>query len=493
MVTLAAAVDIDGNGLLDDLVTLESPPGTVLHDVTAVPVPTDPAPPEGLVFPAGLFDYMVDVVSPGDPAEVTFHLPDGVVGPDAELGFWVLQDGEWNDLTPSVEVETVSDQVTGELVDGGAGDADGIADGVIDDPSGPAIVLAATDSIITARVWGDRLGNGSNQPLPGIAMSLWRDDGDDRFEPRGADVIVAGCNTGADGTCSFPGLAAGRYWVQQVAAPGDTWFAIQTWAPGDSSRANPSVAYAAYRYRDPAGGGPISVDGNNAKTTDWFAARRSNPDISEISCQQLMRIVLVLDRSGSIQSNNPSFYRNAVTGFVQDLVGTNTEIAVVSFAESASTDLGYQSVLGGNIDPILNAINSVYNRLGGGTNWDLGLLRGRWLQLQPRPRPHGHGRQPHPQPQQRRRQPSQLGRLHGSRDVSQPHQERWRLRPDVARSSPWRPAPPAPSRSTASSASPDGSPTRSTPWTTTMSSAPRMSSPRGSVRSRSRAAAPRSR
>ena len=149
VVTLAAAVDIDGNGLLDDLVTLESPPGTVLHDVTAVPVPTDPAPPEGLVFPAGLFDYMVDVVNPGDPAEVTFHLPDGVVGPDAELEFWVLQDGEWNDLTPSVEVETGSDQVTGELVDGGAGDADGIVDGVIDDPSGPAIVLAATDSIIT--------------------------------------------------------------------------------------------------------------------------------------------------------------------------------------------------------------------------------------------------------------------------------------------------------------------------------------------------------
>ena len=374
VVTLAAAVDIDGNGLLDDLVTLESPPGTVLHDVTAVPVPTDPAPPEGLVFPAGLFDYLVDVVNPGDPAEVTFHLPDGVVGPDEELEFWVLQDGEWSDLTPSAEVDTVSDQVTGELVDGGAGDADGIADGVIDDPSGPAIVLAASDSTITARVWGDRLGNGDNQPLPGIVMSLWKDDGDGRFEPRGADVFIAGCDTGADGTCSFPGLATGKYWVQQVAAPGDTWFAIQTWAPGDSSRANPSVAYAASRYRDPAGGGPISVDGTNAKTTDWFAARRSNPDISDISCQQLMRIVLVLDRSGSIQSNNPTFYKNAVTGFVQDLVGTNTEIAVVSFAESASTDLGYQSVLGGNIDPILNAINSVYNRLGGGTNWDRGLF-----------------------------------------------------------------------------------------------------------------------
>ena len=59
---------------------------------------------------------------------------------------------------------------------------------------------------------------------------------------------------------------------------------------------------------------------------------------------------------------------------MQDLVGTNTEIAIVSFAESATTDLGYRSVLGGEHRPVLNAINSVYtSRLGGGTNWDHGL------------------------------------------------------------------------------------------------------------------------
>ena len=86
VVTLPAAVDVDGNGLLDDMVTLESPPGTVLLDVSAVPVPTDPAPPEGLVFPVGLFDYRVDVANPGDPADVTFHLPEGVVSSDTEHG-----------------------------------------------------------------------------------------------------------------------------------------------------------------------------------------------------------------------------------------------------------------------------------------------------------------------------------------------------------------------------------------------------------------------
>ena len=78
-VTLVAATDIDGNGAFDDLVTIESPPGTILRNVRAVPIPTDPTPPAGVFFPAGLFDYEVVVAEPGDPAAVTFHLPDGTV------------------------------------------------------------------------------------------------------------------------------------------------------------------------------------------------------------------------------------------------------------------------------------------------------------------------------------------------------------------------------------------------------------------------------
>ena len=88
MSPLAAATDIDGNGVLDDLVTIESPPGTILQNVRAVSVPTDPAPPAGIFFPAGLFDYEVVVAEPGDPAAVTFHLPDGTVS--EEFGYRVL-------------------------------------------------------------------------------------------------------------------------------------------------------------------------------------------------------------------------------------------------------------------------------------------------------------------------------------------------------------------------------------------------------------------
>ena len=122
-VTVVAAADIDRNGALDDLVTIESPPGTILRNVHAVPVPTDPAPPAGIFFPAGLFDYEVVVAKPGDPATVTFHLPDGTVRQEFDTGFWVLQNGRWSDLTARADADHVTDEVTVKLVDGGAGDA----------------------------------------------------------------------------------------------------------------------------------------------------------------------------------------------------------------------------------------------------------------------------------------------------------------------------------------------------------------------------------
>ena len=408
-VTVVAAADIDGNGKLDDLVTIESPPGTILRNVHAVPVPTDPAPPSGIVFPAGLFDYEVVVAKPGDPATVTFHLPDGTVKKDVDTGFWVLQNGRWSDLTARADADHVTDKVTVKLVDGGAGDQDRHADGVIADPGGPGVprtdwtltltvrapadptatfnyfleectetsgttgctpqaprqwvdwvavdgptlpgtaitpvtlsdgqtftwanldadrhyrmIEVGTDSppdtgtgtapagwaitgfacesvgrhparlrgqlfhrvpqhgrrgvvptpgwsdctvansqiaevrsgsTITAHKVGDRSAIRTNQPLQGATMGLWRDvNGDGNFQPGGADGnAFMTCVTAANGACDFTGLAAGGYWVQEVAAPtGGVWNAITEWGPGSSSAANPAVPYAAVRNGDPA-------------------------------------------------------------------------------------------------------------------------------------------------------------------------------------------------------------------------------------------------
>ena len=186
-VTVVAAADIDGNGKLDDPVTIESPPGTILRNVHAVPVPTDPAPPAGIFFPAGLFDYEVVVAKPGDPATVTFHLPDGTVKKDVDTGFWVLQNGRWSDLTARADADHVTDKVTVKLVDGGAGDEDRHADGVIADPGGPGVPGDGLDP--HAHRPGSGRPHGDLQLLPRGMHRDERDHADARPRPRASGWI----------------------------------------------------------------------------------------------------------------------------------------------------------------------------------------------------------------------------------------------------------------------------------------------------------------
>ena len=97
-------------------------------------VPTDPAPPEGAVFHYGLFDYEVKVANAGDAADVKFILPSG----PATTGVFMLQDGAWTEVTANSDIDDAAHEVTVGLEDGGLGDADHAADGVIDDPVGVA-------------------------------------------------------------------------------------------------------------------------------------------------------------------------------------------------------------------------------------------------------------------------------------------------------------------------------------------------------------------
>ena len=92
--SLPAAVDVNGNGTLDDYVTIVAPEGTTLTNVRALEVPSDNPPPDGVNLPYGLFEYDVTVASPGDTADVTYVLPDeGVVPTSVHM----LQNGVWTD------------------------------------------------------------------------------------------------------------------------------------------------------------------------------------------------------------------------------------------------------------------------------------------------------------------------------------------------------------------------------------------------------------
>ena len=133
--SLPAAVDVNGNGALDDYVTIVAPEGTTLTNVRALEVPGDNPPPDGVNLPYGLFEYEVTVASPGDTADVTYVLPDeGVVPTSVHM----LQNGVWTDYANHTSVDSVNGKVTVALRDGGDGDETGTTDGVIKDPSGPS-------------------------------------------------------------------------------------------------------------------------------------------------------------------------------------------------------------------------------------------------------------------------------------------------------------------------------------------------------------------
>ena len=113
---------MNGNGALDDYVTIVAPEGTTLTNVRALKVPSDNPPPDGVRLPYGLFDYDVTVASPGDTADVTYVLPDEGVAPTS---VHMLQNGVWTDYADHTSVDSVDGKVTVAFRDGGEGDDDG--------------------------------------------------------------------------------------------------------------------------------------------------------------------------------------------------------------------------------------------------------------------------------------------------------------------------------------------------------------------------------
>jgi hypothetical protein len=108
-------------------------------------------------LPYGMLEYKVHVASPGDIAIVTAHYSNAL--PKNALWYtYDLQNG-WQSYMP--QMSTDRSIVTLILKDGGNGDADGIANGVIVDPSGPGIPASEpSGSEITPELVDD-VDNGS--------------------------------------------------------------------------------------------------------------------------------------------------------------------------------------------------------------------------------------------------------------------------------------------------------------------------------------------
>ena len=95
-----------------------------------------------LSFPDGFFSFNItNIVPHGSTVTVTITLPSAVpVGTQ----YWKCQNGTWVNVTSLLGDDDGDNILTLTLTDGGLGDADGLANGTIVEPGGPAVVVVGT-------------------------------------------------------------------------------------------------------------------------------------------------------------------------------------------------------------------------------------------------------------------------------------------------------------------------------------------------------------
>lgn len=88
--------------------------------------------PENLIY--GLIDMQIRTDTVGGTVTLTFYLPSPA--PDGYKWYKYGPNKGWYDYSDHAAFDDATDQVTLTLIDGGAGDDDGVANGTILDPSG---------------------------------------------------------------------------------------------------------------------------------------------------------------------------------------------------------------------------------------------------------------------------------------------------------------------------------------------------------------------
>jgi hypothetical protein len=109
---------------------------TSLTASASTPCGTSPGP----SFPHGFFSFTIGTVIPGSTVTITITLPSNM---PAGTQYWKCINGQWVNVTSLLGSNDGDNTLTLTLTDGGLGDADGLANGTIVDPGGPAMVVAA--------------------------------------------------------------------------------------------------------------------------------------------------------------------------------------------------------------------------------------------------------------------------------------------------------------------------------------------------------------
>jgi hypothetical protein len=123
--------------------TIQSPPGTFLSNVSAIEADTLGAPPQDVSFPLGALGFSVNGLTPGAAIEVEIQFPEEV----SVSSYYKFSNHWYEFLDDGTTGATVTPgKVTLKLVDGGRGDHDGVANGVIVDP-GAIAAITISDTV----------------------------------------------------------------------------------------------------------------------------------------------------------------------------------------------------------------------------------------------------------------------------------------------------------------------------------------------------------
>jgi YVTN family beta-propeller protein len=112
-----------------------------ISGLTALPQSQLACPPKlGFNFPQGFFSFNISNLNPGATVIITITLPSYMpIG----IQYWKCINGQWVDCTSLLGSNDGDNILTLTLTDGGLGDADGVVNGTIVDPGGPAVAAAA--------------------------------------------------------------------------------------------------------------------------------------------------------------------------------------------------------------------------------------------------------------------------------------------------------------------------------------------------------------
>ena len=247
-------------------------------------MPADNPPPDGVALPAGLIDYDVHVVTPGDRADVKLFLPDGT-----QSAVYMLQSGQWKRFDNHATIDDTADQVTLRLADGGAGDQSG-TDGVIHDPVG----VAAPAPLGSFTVRNDTVPEGTGQTFAIKLQSCGTGT-----NPAGCVDIAGKSTTLGDAAFTFTGLTttAGT-WIRAVETVPSGWsVASVSCAGGSNQQTDPTNGNGSVKIvAGGTGGGECSfVNAQNGTVT---LVKQTNPDGSPTSFPVHLR------RCGSSNNNN---------------------------------------------------------------------------------------------------------------------------------------------------------------------------------------------